>query len=187
MKNINTNKLLLTILAHTIKMAAGRPLNYTQLFSDLKNCRQTEKFGTTRHNQAIKKLQQWRHSQRTIYSLQRSKYIAIKKLGDNIIITLTDKGILATIGQALRLAAPLARDNYIMVIFDIPESQRHARDQFRHLLKQSNFTMLQQSVWVSQQDVYEKIVDFIKRTGVTKWINIYHATKLLSPPPTRHK
>ncbi len=48
-----------------------------------------------------------------------------------------------------------------VIIFDIPDKKRKARDQIRYLLKSSNFYLLQESVWVYPYDC-EDIITLLK-------------------------
>lgn len=50
-----------------------------------------------------------------------------------------------------------------LVIFDIPESKRKLRDQFRNFLRQLGFGQLKSSVWLSPWNKGEKVKPYIKR------------------------
>ncbi len=114
--------------------------------------------------------------------LQRSRYIKAQKIGQRLIISLINKGKIATLTQQL-CTAPLHKPNcFTIVIFDIPESQRMTRLQLRTFLKQGNFWLLQRSVWVSDRDCRQMIADFLKRLNLERWVNVYYATNLLQSP-----
>lgn len=94
----------------------------------------------------------WRR-RRTINRLTRLNYITIKEQPDGTeILTLTRRG-LAIAGQAtidmLEIRRPFRWDNkWRIVVFDIPEEKRLARDILRRKLRQLGFRLIQKSVWV---------------------------------------
>lgn len=57
-----------------------------------------------------------------------------------------------------------------LIIFDIPESKRKLRDQFRLLLKSEGFGLLKSSVWLSAWDKWAAIAHYIKRHQLTDHI-----------------
>lgn len=130
----------------------------------------------------LKQLANERRAREIVRRLQRSHYVQAKRIGQRLMITLTDKGRAATLAQELR-TAPAHRPNYFtIVIFDIPESQRTARLRLRTLLKQGGFWLLQHSVWVSDRDARQMVADFVRRLKLERWVNVYHATNLLHQP-----
>ncbi|HBT92583.1 MAG: hypothetical protein UV57_C0031G0001 [Parcubacteria group bacterium GW2011_GWD2_43_10] len=114
--------------------------------------------------------------------LKINHYITAEKIGKRFLITLTKKGQATTIVQRLRSAKIMAKGWYTVVIFDIPVSQSWARKQFRQLLKEGGFFLLQQSVWASNGNVYTVVVDFVKQAKLDKWVNVYRATDFLYLP-----
>ncbi len=65
-----------------------------------------------------------------------------------------------------------------MVVFDIPESKRKIRDFFRSFLKEAGFIRLQQSVWVSNKDIAEYIIDLVRSASAEKWVSVVEAVKI---------
>ncbi len=68
---------------------------------------------------------------------------------------------------------------YRVVIFDIPEEKRVIRNAFRRKIKHWGFKKIQQSVWVSKNDVTEKLSQTIKSLGVEEWIVILETDKVI--------
>ena|SRR3989338_2155008 len=133
----------------------------------------------------LKQLAKEQKLRQIVYALRRSKYIKAAKVGSRFMLELTEKGKAATLLHQLR-TSPWHRENtYTIVIFDIPETQRAARLQFRQLLKAGGFKLLQHSVWISQRDSYKVVADFITRLRLKRWVNVYHATDLLHSPPKK--
>ncbi|HCU47960.1 TPA: CRISPR-associated endonuclease Cas2 [Patescibacteria group bacterium] len=130
----------------------------------------------------LKRLSDKRSVREALGCLARSRYVKAQKIGTRLMITLTNKGQVATMALRLRIAPTHKSNFFTIVIFDIPESQRTARNQLRLLLKQGGFKLLQHSVWISQRDAHGIIADFVRRQRLERWVNAYHATNLLQVP-----
>ena len=131
----------------------------------------------------IKQLQNKSRVREAYRSLKRHQYLVERKVGKRLMITLTNKGRLALLQQKLRQADLLPKGTFTVVIFDIPESERLSRRQFRLLLRQSGFIKLQQSVWVSQRDVCQIVADFVRRIKLERWVNVYYGSNFLVHQP----
>lgn len=59
-----------------------------------------------------------------------------------------------------------------LVIWDIPEKRRQARDLLRFKLKQLGFKQWQQSVWASKIDCTKLLRDFVKQVGIEDWVMV---------------
>lgn len=117
-----------------------------------------------------------------LYQLERRKYLKIKRQGKKFSIVLTDKGIGYNKVRAWKGFKQHKSGWFTVVIFDIPEQMSLQRRQWRILLRIGGFSKLQQSVWVSKNDCYEAVVDFVKGNKADKWINVYQATNFLKQP-----
>jgi len=130
----------------------------------------------------IKQLQNKSRVREAYRSLKRYNYLIERKVGRRLIITLSDKGKTALIKQQLLQADYLPKGTFTVIIFDIPESERLSRRQFRLLLRQSGFIKLQQSVWVSRRDVRQAVAEFIHRLKLSKWVNVYYGSNFFKVP-----
>lgn len=63
-----------------------------------------------------------------------------------------------------------------MIVFEIPESKRKLRDNFRVFLKSLGYGMLTSSVWVSPWDREVEIKRFCKRNNLND--NVFHITTI---------
>lgn len=61
---------------------------------------------------------------------------------------------------------------YRIVIFDIPEKRRIARDLLRIKLKNWGFVPWQRSVWVTKKACKKPLRDFIKQVGINDWVMV---------------
>lgn len=101
---------------------------------------------------------------RYFYKLRRQNLISIKKVGNENIISLTDKGekvFLRFNYEKLEIKQTKIWDrNFRMIIFDIPETKRNARDSFRDKIKELGLVKFNDSVWVYPYQC-QKEIDFI--------------------------
>lgn len=98
------------------------------------------------------------------FKLRKQKLIAIKKIYQEHKIILTENGqkiFLRFNYDKLNVKTPKIWDrNFRMVIFDIPEKKRSARDSLRNKLKELGFVKFNDSVWVFPYPC-QKEIDFI--------------------------
>lgn len=59
-----------------------------------------------------------------------------------------------------------------IVMFDIPENKRVIRDSFRRKLKEWKFKRWQQSVWITQKNITEKLRKLIDSLEITQWVAV---------------
>ena len=57
-----------------------------------------------------------------------------------------------------------------IVIFDIPEDRRIARDRFRRYLKVLGFGNVQRSIWISPFDFTEAIREYLEKLNLTEYV-----------------
>ncbi len=111
--------------------------------------------------------------------MRSAYYRAIKSglvtMGEDGVPRLTSKG-LSKIKQYR--PSKLAREAYLVVTFDIPESERSKRDHLRALLRELFFTKIQQSVWASKYDHRQYLAAEIKEFGLDNYVIIYEAAQL---------
>ena len=60
-----------------------------------------------------------------------------------------------------------------MVIFDIPQTHKKARNLLRSVLKNLGYKMFQQSVWVTPYDVSEKTETLLQHYSLDKYVKIF--------------
>jgi len=68
-----------------------------------------------------------------------------------------------------------------LVIFDIPESARRAREQIRRLLKELGFQQLQLSVWIHPLPCLDYFKDIQKAYGIREHLFLIQAGKIEVP------
>ena len=88
---------------------------------------------------------------------------------------LTDKGRL----KIAKFDATKLKDSHLMIIFDIPESERWKRRHLRALLRELSFLQVQKSVWVSEYDAIDYLKMEIEELGLEKYLQLFEAKKIL--------
>ncbi len=110
-------------------------------------------------------------------ALRNAYYRARKQdlLSGDKIPRLTEKGLRKI---APFVAKKLGKDARLIVIFDIPEHRLTVRNSFRRLLQNLGFTMVQQSVWVSDVDHRKILVSTIKELTIESCVEIHESVRL---------
>ncbi|MBI2009149.1 CRISPR-associated endonuclease Cas2 [Candidatus Saccharibacteria bacterium] len=110
----------------------------------------------------------------------------VKKSGryQNAVYELTDKGLerLEQLSmQKLRARVDSWDRKWRLVLFDIPESARLARDQIRRLLKELGFQQLQLSVWVHPLPCLEYFKEIQRAYGIADHLFIVQSSEVNIP------
>lgn len=88
---------------------------------------------------------------------------------------LTEKGV-----ELLELYEPeLLKNASLMVVFDIPESERNKRYMLRSLLKQLRFVQIQKSVWLTKYECRKYLAAEIDDLDLSDYVQIYESRRLL--------
>jgi CRISPR-associated endonuclease Cas2 len=120
-----------------------------------------------------------RQRQQAARAMMRQKLIKKRKDGDKILITLTDKGIQRVIRLAARRAEACPKHEYILCIFDIPETERFVRRQLRAFLSENGFVQVQRSVWMIEKEIEDVLQLFLDRLGADdEWIQVFRARRV---------
>lgn len=105
--------------------------------------------------------------------LMRQKCIETKRIGTTLMVRLTAKGWQQAMRDKIRCTPRERKGGSIcIVVFDIPESERHVRNALRHILKECRFTMLQKSVWVTRKDVVSELCALLQGAKLDQWVQI---------------
>jgi len=109
---------------------------------------------------------------RSFHYLKQQKLIEAKKIGERLLVRLTDKGYSQLLKDQLRTYKKKSLDGVYFVVFDIPESQRKTRNLFRLFLKECGFKKLQQSIWFTDKEVGQALVHFVLLNKLQSWVHI---------------
>lgn len=113
-------------------------------------------------------------------TLRNSYYQAIKKglveVDKSGTPCLTEKGL----AQLQRYEPKqLTGAASVLVIFDIPEQERRARQKLRTLLRELRFIQVQKSVWQTEYDVLEYLVPELKMQHLHQYVQVYESARII--------
>lgn len=91
---------------------------------------------------------------------------------------ITDKGREKSVLTSLKFSEKEWDGKWRLVIFDIPEKRRAARDLLRSKLKQWGFIHSQQSVWGTKKNCTKALRDFIKSVGIEDWVMVVESDNI---------
>jgi DNA-binding transcriptional regulator PaaX len=133
----------------------------------------------------------YRHGHNYGYStfLPKSQLaLTIKRLRENglidfvddekLIIRLTDVGKEKALWSKMKLEDEKWDGKWRVVIWDIPEKRRSARDVLRFKLKQLGFIRWQRSVWISKKNCTKLLRDYIKSVGISDWVKVIESNNI---------
>jgi len=76
------------------------------------------------------------------------------------------------------VAEKLGKNGRLMVIFDVPQSRDHLRRRFRVVLRELEFTQVQQSVWMTSYDHRAYVREAARELGLQDCVQLYEAARL---------
>ena len=112
---------------------------------------------------------------RFIYYLKRNNCIKVENLRGKKGVILTKKGLNKALKASFKMENKNKRKDgkWIMIIFDIPKYNNKARNLLRSILYNLGYKILQQSVWITPYDVYEKTEKILQLNSLDKYVKIF--------------
>jgi len=104
--------------------------------------------------------------------LKYRDFVKEKKIGNDILLVLTEKGEIRLLEEKIKFSKDLKRNRQIRVEYDFPKGQDSARDNFRRFLKRSGFRMFQKSIWITEKDIYKLMKKFIINNQINEWVDV---------------
>jgi DNA-binding transcriptional regulator PaaX len=155
---VTSKDILLTLLgADGTITVPERPLNMAVLFAPLLKSRHTKPQLT-----------------RAVYRLRKLKFITVKRAKDQTLITLSPTGKKLALRYALddiEIEKPARWDErWQVVMFDIPNRFRSARNALRGRLNRLGLFPLQESVWISPYPCPEEVKFIAQMYGLEPYI-----------------
>lgn len=107
--------------------------------------------------------------------LKRQGYIKIANLKEKKGILLTPKGKEKVLKMRFKLTEKKKRKDkkWIMIMYDIPEKKRQARDLLREILYNLGYQEFQKSIWVSPYDVFRQTEEAIRIYSLDSYVRIF--------------
>lgn len=115
---------------------------------------------------------------RTIFRMKEKGYIKI--IGDKWQLTEAGKEYFETnrrLGMKFHSPFPLKSPKNLLLMFDIPETKRDERNWLRWHLKEFQYLMLQQSVWVGPSPLPKKFLEHLKNFKLDNCIKTFKLAK----------
>ena len=110
---------------------------------------------------------------RTLRHLESDGLVRVQKKEDGNFVLLTSKGeLIVLLNKAAIVRQGKWDHKWRIIIFDIPETSKNKRREFRLLLKQNNFAKLQASVYASPYPLNREAISYLRRTGLMGYIRI---------------
>lgn len=112
-------------------------------------------------------------SRSLFYYLIKKGLISVEARANKKIVKLTQKGELEALLAKSKLPRKEKWDGkWRLIIFDIPEAARKARNKLRALLKENSYIKLQASVFISPHPLNREAINYLKQTGLIEYIRI---------------
>jgi len=111
--------------------------------------------------------------------LARYKFLDMKRVGEKLLLRLTAKGWQQALRDKIRCSRKLYDNGeFIAVVFDVPESEKHIRRMLRLVLAQCGFTMMQKSVWVTRKEVLTELSALLQGAKLEQWVRVLKASEV---------
>ena len=124
-----------------------------------------------------------RRLSQSLWRLKKERLVIVKEQGDGkFIVEITEKGrrkLREFEFRNLKIKKPAKWDRiWRIIIFDIPEEKRNARDALRQKCKDLEFYQLQKSVWVYPYPCEQEIEFIVELFNVYPYVNIIKAAEI---------
>lgn len=131
-----------------------------------------------------------RQFQKSIYYLKRKGLVKfIKESGDKITVRITHKGRKKLVEYSIdemEIKKPKKWDKkWRIVVFDIPNKYKKARDALREKLKDLEFYQLQKSVWVFPFSCFDEVLFVAHVFKVERFIEILTVEEMINDTKLR--
>jgi len=110
-----------------------------------------------------------------IYYLKTKNYIRVKNLEGKRAIMLTKEGISKVLKASFIMEEKKRRKDgkWLMLAFDMPARNKKARELMRSILRDLEYKMFQQSIWITPYDVSEKTEKLLQFYSLDKYVRIF--------------
>lgn len=110
-----------------------------------------------------------------VHYLKANNYVRVESLKNKKAIIITKKGLSRTLKAGFKFQERKKRGDgkWIMIIFDIPHNHKKARALLRSILKNLDYKMFQQSVWINPYDILEETERLFQEFSLDKYVKIF--------------
>lgn len=111
--------------------------------------------------------------------LRKKRFVQVEKRKNGYFVSLSTDGKVELLKLKIKSCQKrLPSDCRCLVLFDIPESAKAVRDDFRQLMKRCGFVLVQKSAWSSAYNVGEDMRELIHLLGVEDWVQVFLARQV---------
>ncbi|MBN1269533.1 MAG: hypothetical protein JXB04_08100 [Kiritimatiellae bacterium] len=117
-----------------------------------------------------------------MYRLRKAGYVAYRRRsGGPPVLALTDTGKarVPALHDPRRCWSARWTGRWYVLVFDVPEKERHYRDTLRQFLERLRMGWLQRSVWVTPHDVRPDYADLVEASAVDEYSHLFEARTVL--------
>lgn len=108
--------------------------------------------------------------------LHKKRFVQVAKRKNGYFVSISTDGKVELLKLKVQACSKrLPSDCRCLVLFDIPESAKAVRENFRQMMKRCGFVLFQKSAWSSVYDVGEDMRELIRLLGVEKWVEVFLA------------
>lgn len=126
---------------------------------------------------AEERLAQQRAFREHLRYLKRRHFIKTKKTEAGLLCELTDEGRGEVLKRLVMERPRLPRDQVCLVLYDVPTFGNLGRDALRYFLKRIGFKQVQKSVWQTDKDVVNEVLEFVRTSKIHDWVQVYLARR----------
>lgn len=127
--------------------------------------------GWTEHQERQERQLQYEEHE-WIRSLKHRQFIETKRIGGKLMMRLTEKGWRQALRDKIKCTRACCEKGICIVVFDVPEAEKHVRNALRRVLSECGFTMLQKSVWYTDKDILKELCALLQGARLDKWVRI---------------
>ncbi len=141
----------------------------------------------SKQRKARRNREEWQKFYKFIYKLKKDGLIEKAKRQKPVLLRITAKGekILGLLTKRKNATLPSfsykndlpKNDKLILVIFDIPESERRKRSWLRSALKNMKFNLIQKSVWIGKVNIPKDFLFDLKKLNLIDFVEIFEISK----------
>lgn len=117
----------------------------------------------------------------TLSRMSRKGWLQTRQVGRNSYYSLTPKGIALLEEGRQRIFYPRKDPwdgRWRVLIYSIPEKQRHLRARLRQRLVWMGFGLLNQATWISPRDLRQEVEAVLDKLGIRPYVEIFDAEHL---------
>ncbi len=131
----------------------------------------------------IRLLEEFGHNEQSVRAaisrMSKQGWVKSEKIGNKSYYSLTERGKARMEEASKRIYKtehPSWDENWRILVYTIPETKRHLRDELRKELVWSGFGLLSNSCWISPNPLEEQVNVLIDKYNISDYVSFFHAS-----------